>query len=646
MRAGQFRFYLFIVVYLSYISLQFPEFVVSAKPLEVVHTRHRNDIPRFLELLRPFLYPTLDMSNENNSKQRLIPWLRARIESGSISGLGWLDAEKSLFRIPWKHGGKQNFDSAEDSRIFREWAIHTGKYSEASDKADPTKWKQNLRCAFNKSKEIEEVKERHCLEGTDPFKVYKIKNKMKAQKRLIGSPPSVKSEADSTSTLPVRDISTNIVATIDRAPFSKQLCTTNVEIIPVFDQLMVPSGSKSVTETYSDPMELERMVTSGDLLNDGLRPEDISIGSLPSLSDVPTGTNNNNREGVAEAYIDQVLIELPCNVNDVQQGSQEVHIDYTNITILPPVSPGKQANQGPPSPSQGGNRVLPAISQTPPTNVFNRYPEMHLRVRYLGEVMFKQTLGHPAGCRVRSSKAPRIPNPGFTLQLNLGEEEELFGNSAAHTIELPPFSLPPGRTFGENNKDAAKYKLNGQNILDAIYRGVELNTMEGDVYIKRLCKCNVFCESSENLDKVDRFKADTAESTLGKKIFDYRKFETKLEKFKGEMGTAEGVRPNPFVHLVFGQKKKSGDAIVCVSVASKRAFDQLLLVDPSAKEEDYIMETDSTLFLSKTDEFDQQAELVNTVEVWTQEQAMAVETGHFENPEFGVRTNEEEDMDL
>jgi len=50
-------------------------------------------------------------------KRRLRPWLTALIDSEEIPGLCWLDKEHGKFKIPWKHGGKQDW-SPESGRIF------------------------------------------------------------------------------------------------------------------------------------------------------------------------------------------------------------------------------------------------------------------------------------------------------------------------------------------------------------------------------------------------------------------------------------------------------------------------------------------------------------------------------------------------
>lgn len=49
------------------------------------------------------------MSGDGDSRKRLRPWLEAKINGGTIPGLEWVDAEKTMFTIPWKHAGKQDW---------------------------------------------------------------------------------------------------------------------------------------------------------------------------------------------------------------------------------------------------------------------------------------------------------------------------------------------------------------------------------------------------------------------------------------------------------------------------------------------------------------------------------------------------------
>ena len=55
----------------------------------------------------------------HNGRQRLRPWLIGLIDRGEVKGLEWMNKEKTLFKIPWKHAGKQDYNPEEDSKIFK-----------------------------------------------------------------------------------------------------------------------------------------------------------------------------------------------------------------------------------------------------------------------------------------------------------------------------------------------------------------------------------------------------------------------------------------------------------------------------------------------------------------------------------------------
>ncbi|KAK7913033.1 hypothetical protein WMY93_013244 [Mugilogobius chulae] len=105
--------------------------------------------------------------------RRLKQWLMEQIQSGQYSGLQWEDDSRTMFRIPWKHAGKQDYNQEVDASIFKAWAVFKGKFKEG-DKAEPATWKTRLRCALNKSPDFEEVTERSQLDISEPYKVYRI----------------------------------------------------------------------------------------------------------------------------------------------------------------------------------------------------------------------------------------------------------------------------------------------------------------------------------------------------------------------------------------------------------------------------------------------------------------------------------------
>ncbi|XP_056129453.1 interferon regulatory factor 10 [Lampris incognitus] len=144
------------------------------------------------------------MKMEEEAKMRLRDWLIAQIDSDRYEGLSWENADKTLFRIPWKHAAKKDYNQNEDAALFKAWAVYKGKYREGRDKADPTMWKTRLRCALNKSTDFAEVPEKSRLDISEPYKVYCIcpdvnpviptellqnESQMKVQVRRPSSPP-------------------------------------------------------------------------------------------------------------------------------------------------------------------------------------------------------------------------------------------------------------------------------------------------------------------------------------------------------------------------------------------------------------------------------------------------------------------------
>ncbi|KAG7519051.1 interferon regulatory factor 4-like [Solea senegalensis] len=108
------------------------------------------------------------------AKLHLKEWLIRQIESATFDGLCWEDDAKTMFRIPWKHAAKKDYNQMEDAALFKAWAEYKGKYKEGRDKPDPTMWKTRLRCALNKSTDFQEVPDRNQLDISEPYKVYRI----------------------------------------------------------------------------------------------------------------------------------------------------------------------------------------------------------------------------------------------------------------------------------------------------------------------------------------------------------------------------------------------------------------------------------------------------------------------------------------
>ncbi|XP_072523219.1 interferon regulatory factor 3 isoform X2 [Salminus brasiliensis] len=80
------------------------------------------------------------------NKPLFVPWLRQQIDSGQYPGVNWLNPERTLFTIPWKHALRQDSNS-DDVLIFRAWA-KTSVSPDGKIPGEPSVWKRNFRSAL------------------------------------------------------------------------------------------------------------------------------------------------------------------------------------------------------------------------------------------------------------------------------------------------------------------------------------------------------------------------------------------------------------------------------------------------------------------------------------------------------------------
>lgn len=121
-----------------------------------------------------------------SQKPRILPWLVSLLDGGQLEGVAWLDQSRRRFRIPWKHGLRQDAQQ-EDFSIFQAWAEASGAYTPGKDKPDLPTWKRNFRSALNRKEGLRLAEDRS-KDPHDPHKVYEFVNSVGDFAELETSP--------------------------------------------------------------------------------------------------------------------------------------------------------------------------------------------------------------------------------------------------------------------------------------------------------------------------------------------------------------------------------------------------------------------------------------------------------------------------
>ncbi|XP_026222283.1 interferon regulatory factor 7 [Anabas testudineus] len=108
---------------------------------------------------------------QSSPKPQFASWLIEQVETGQYPGLHYVGQNK--FRVPWKHNSRKDCND-EDSKIFRAWAVASGKISEFPN--DKARWKTNFRCALNNLSVRFKMTKDNSKNSDDPHKIYEIVN--------------------------------------------------------------------------------------------------------------------------------------------------------------------------------------------------------------------------------------------------------------------------------------------------------------------------------------------------------------------------------------------------------------------------------------------------------------------------------------
>nr|XP_014332678.1 PREDICTED: interferon regulatory factor 8 [Bos mutus] len=301
---------------------------------------------------------------DRNGGRRLRQWLIEQIDSTMYPGLIWENDEKTMFRIPWKHAGKQDYNQEVDASIFKAWAVFKGKFKEG-DKAEPATWKTRLRCALNKSPDFEEVTDRSQLDISEPYKVYRIVPEEEQKCKLgVAAPGCVseavemecgRSEIDELIKEPPGD---DYMGMVKRSPSPPEACrsqllpdwwvqqpSAGLPLVPgysaydahhsAFSQMVISFyyGGKLVGQTTTTCPEGCRLSLGQPGLPGGklYGPEGLELVRFPPADAIPS---ERQRQGARELFGDLERDEV-VRVFDTSQFFRELQQFYNSQSRLP-----------------------------------------------------------------------------------------------------------------------------------------------------------------------------------------------------------------------------------------------------------------------------------------------------------------------
>ncbi|CAH8436576.1 unnamed protein product [Heterobilharzia americana] len=455
---------------------------------------------------------------------RLRPWLESRLNDGWIEGLKWIDKDKGIFRIPWKHHSKHTW-TEEDAAIFKDWAVVTGRYREGIDIPDWPMWKTRLRCALNKAPDIQEVKQRHNLHCEEPFKVYRFVSKTESLWRAN----AIRNASMIFDGLPVtcRFTSPSSLNTNSHASPSFHPSKRHALIVQKLPAL--GSGSRQFTLVRRGDGVLMKQLQSSTyrpahvLQGQQLNPYRICHSSANRAS-------NQSLRCYGELNVDNYLSMQPSSYVDSQITNSTANLTGAvshSTRFIPGVSPVNQFVQ-----------LLPDIMEP-------EYHQLAVRIQHLSVRVRDAIVTNPNGCCIYYGRFDEITSPAAPDPIEAQIPHQISVANKAY-VDL---------------------------LLDNMIRGIILTVVHRSIYAERICKCAVFVYIPTGSGEYVLIKK--LGRRLKEKIFDYDQFLFHLESYRQNQLS----RPHFEVILAFGQQLKPGistDSLLIWSrVASCRAWFQL-----------------------------------------------------------------------
>ncbi|XP_067902848.1 interferon regulatory factor 7 isoform X2 [Heterodontus francisci] len=439
----------------------------------------------------------------NNQKPQLGPWLIEQINSGSYHGLCWLDLDKTIFRIPWKHASRQDL-CEDDYSIFKGWAIVSGKFTDG-----PPKWKTNFRCALNTIESFI-LLEDNSKASSDPHKIYSITGQNpNANPRMGGA---LEEDDNLESSLYISP-ETNLRQP-DFTHHTPQHCFTTFQLQEQLDECIPDFGLMNLSDSPAERMTVGPLHAANfyNLPMDGQSNLQVPLGTPAQevLNVSPAQVVPSDQRW--EAVLDPASHQMP-NL------AQEVAVQFPAPHL--PLNPDPEVQLEAAAPVQH----LPQLTS-----------DLDITIYYRGKEVLQTTVSNTLGCR-----------------LYYDESDERF----AH---LQHIKFPSTEEINDH-----KQKKFTNRLLSNMAGGLLLEYKNGDLYGRRLGKCQVFFTRSETSENEDSQKLNRDEET---KIFNLKDFLRECIEFTHQRG---GV-PFCSIFLCFGQQFLVGNQkkkLILVKVVPK-----------------------------------------------------------------------------
>ncbi|KAE8616842.1 hypothetical protein XENTR_v10008904 [Xenopus tropicalis] len=315
--------------------------------------------------------------NSHHRRVRLKPWLVAQVDSGHYPGLHWEDQDRKVFRIPWRHATRHIPVQDDENTVFKAWAKETGKYQEGVDEPDPAKWKANLRCALNKSREFNLLYDGTKETPVQPFKIYQLCDLPGQNEEPVGDDIGGDDDEE------------QIGARFPMLHISDSLCPPVTDSLPPFIWPKAEPDFHSSCANHNFP-------GPRDIIQHNLTAQTTAV------TPVPTGAYSEV-DMSPQSLVSQTLPELV-------PGSG-----------LEPSSDVELSVQGriPPSIDQGIPDLLISPQMLPLT-------DLEIKFLYRGKQAGAMTVSNPHGCRLFYSNLEPTP-----------EQVELFGPTTLEQVRFP-----------------------------------------------------------------------------------------------------------------------------------------------------------------------------------------------------------------